>query len=225
MDILMRFDKARFSYGGKTVLDDVSFELGEGERLGLSGSMGSGKTTLLRVALGLLKADAGTIEIFGKTRRTEKDFRGIRGRVGLLFQDSDDQLFCPTVLEDVAFGPLNIGRSVEEARKDAAEALKTVGLEGFEERITYRLSGGEKRLAALATILAMKPEILLLDEPGNGLDKNARARIMELLPSLPQSMILVSHDEELLDAVATRKMAMENGAPKPIHNPTPPATR
>ena len=93
--------------------------------------------------------------------------------------------------------------------------MRQVGLEGFEDRITYRLSGGEKRLAALATILAMKPEILLLDEPGNGLDKDARARIMELLPTLPQSLILVSHDAELIDAVATRKMTMENGALRP----------
>jgi cobalt/nickel transport system ATP-binding protein len=210
MDHLMEFDKISFDYDGQTVLEEVSLSLRQGERVALTGPMGAGKTTLLKLALGLLKPSSGTIRMFGETLRSEKDFRGIRGRAGLLFQDSDDQLFCPTVLEDVAFGPLNMGRSVEEAEDDASEALLRVGLEGFERRITYRLSGGEKRLVALATILAMKPDILLLDEPSNGLDKTAYMRILELLPSLPQSILIVSHDKRLIDTVATRRIVLEN---------------
>ena len=112
--------------------------------------------------MGLLYPFRGTLRIFGKEVQEEKDFEAARQKIGLLFQDSDDQLFCPTVLEDVAFGPLNQGRSVKEAKAIACEVLGQLGLSGFEERVTYKLSGGEKRLVALATILAMKPEILLL---------------------------------------------------------------
>ncbi len=211
MDALIEFRSVAFSYDGRPVLDGIDLRLFPGERLGLIGAMGSGKTTLLHLAVGLLKPTAGVVRAFGVDRRSEADFRTIRGRVGLVFQDSDDQLFCPTVLEDVAFGPLNMGRSPAEARGDAAEALAEVGLEGFEDRITYRLSGGEKRLAALATVLSMRPDVLLLDEPSNGLDEAARDRIRNLLVSLPQSMIIVSHDREFLDTVTTRILSLRNG--------------
>ncbi len=208
---LIEFEDISFSYEGKKVLDRATFSLKEGERLGLAGAIGAGKTTLLHLVVGLILPDAGVLRVLGKPRRRETDFREIRGKVGLLFQNSDDQLFCPTVIEDVAFGPLNMGRTVEEAKKDAAEALDRVGLVGFEDRITYRLSGGEKRLAALATLLAMKPEVLLLDEPSNGLDCESRGRILELLRTLPQSMVIVSHDKDFLNAVSTRKLSLKDG--------------
>jgi cobalt/nickel transport system ATP-binding protein len=161
--------------------------------------------------MGLAPASSGEITILGSRCDTEAEFRTIRGRVGLLFQDSDDQLFCPTVLEDVMFGPLNLGQSREDARKIALQTLSDLGLDGFENRITYQLSGGEKRLVALATVLAMSPEILLLDEPTNGLDADVEKRLIEILRSLPQAMLIISHDRLFLDQVATRSVRLQDG--------------
>lgn len=211
MDSLIEFDGVSFSHDGHPLFADLHLRLRPGERLGLVGAMGSGKTTLLHLAVGLLKPCGGVVRAFGVPRAKESDFLDVRRRVGLVFQDSDDQLFCPTVLEDVAFGPLNLGQSAAQAKEAAGEALGQVGMAGFENRVTYRLSGGEKRLVALATVLAMKPEVLLLDEPQNGLDSNACERIKSLLNSLPQSMIIVSHDRDFLPAVATRSLRLENG--------------
>jgi cobalt/nickel transport system ATP-binding protein len=161
--------------------------------------------------VGLLKPSAGTVEAFGRVRRTEKDFREVRARAGLLFQDSDDQLFCPTVAEDVAFGPLNLGKSPAEARAIVAETLAMLGLDGFADRITHKLSDGEKRLVALATVLAMRPETLLLDEPTNALDEATAARLTGILLALPQSMVVISHDAAFLGRIATRRMKLERG--------------
>jgi len=211
MTDLIQLDRVSFSYGEQAVLREAGLVLSPGERLGLQGAMGAGKTTLLHLIVGLLRPDGGTVRVFGRERRREADFHEVRRRVGLVFQDSDDQLFCPTVLEDVAFGPLNLGCTVRQARERAGEALDRVGLAGFEQRVTYRLSGGEKRLVALATVLAMHPDVLLLDEPQNGLDEASTVRIQELLRSLPQSMIIVSHDRSLLEAVTTRRILLRDG--------------
>jgi cobalt/nickel transport system ATP-binding protein len=160
---------------------------------------------------GLLKPQAGTVWILGEQRTKEKDFYPVREKVGFLFQDPDDQLFSPTVIEDVAFGPLNLGRKKSEAADIARETLRLLGLEGLEERITYHLSHGEKKLVSLATVLAMSPEILLLDEPTNGLDAQTRERITELLSSLPQPRIVVSHDTEFLQKVTDGLYHLEDG--------------
>jgi len=188
-----------FAYpGGAPVLDELNLQLHQGERMGLMGPNGSGKTTLLHIIMGLLKPSSGNIEIFGKTVRQEKDFRSVRQRIGLLFQDADDQLFTPTVLEDVAFGPLNLGKSQDEARTVARKTLASLGLTGFEHRMTYKLSGGEKKLVALATVLAMEPEVLLLDEPTAGLDETTEKRIIDILKGLDLAYILISHNIDLL---------------------------
>jgi cobalt/nickel transport system ATP-binding protein len=142
------------------------------------------------------------MEIFGKPVREENDFLEVRHRIGLLFQDSDDQLFSPTVLDDVAFGPLNLGKSKQEAIDIARKTLAYLGLDGFESRITFKLSGGEKRLVSLATVLAMEPEVLLLDEPLNGLDAKTREAITQILSHLDLSYIIISHDIDFL-AIAT----------------------
>jgi len=135
----------------------------------------------------------------------------VRRRIGLLFQDADDQLFSPTVLEDVAFGPLNLGKSKQEAVDIARQTLDFLGLKGFEERITFKLSGGEKRLVSLATVLAMEPEILLLDEPINGLDIETKAKLTEILSGLNLSYLLVSHDFDFLAETVEAIYTMQNG--------------
>jgi cobalt/nickel transport system ATP-binding protein len=201
-----------YSYpGGKKVLDNLNLELCQGRKLGLTGPNGGGKTTLLHIIMGLLKPSSGSIEIFGQPVVDEKDFKKIRQKIGLLFQDSDDQLFSPTVLEDVAFGPLNLSKTKEEAVETAKKTLNFLGLSGFENRVTYKLSGGEKRLVSLATVLAMEPEILLLDEPTTGLDDATKARIVDLLEKLPLSMIMISHEIDPLERITDSIINLENG--------------
>ncbi len=151
------------------------------------------------------------MEIFGRPRRREGDFIEVRRKVGLLFQDPEDQLFCPTVAEDVAFGPLNLGRSREQARATVSETLAELGLREYEDRLTHRLSFGEKRLVSLATVLAMKPDVLLLDEPTAGLDEDTCERITELLAHLDQAMIIASHDEQLLKRLTSSRIVLRNG--------------
>jgi cobalt/nickel transport system ATP-binding protein len=195
----------------RPVLRGCSLALSAGGRVALCGANGSGKTTLLHLIVGLLKPSAGVIEVFGRERRKENDFHEVRRRVGLLFQEPDDQLFCPTVLEDVAFGPLNLGLPREEVRRIVAETLEQLGLAGYQSRITYQLSGGEKRLVALATVLAMRPDVLLLDEPAGGLDDEAAERLLRILSSLPQAMIFVSHDHQFRRQMATHAMRLHEG--------------
>lgn len=206
---LIQFCDVSFSYRPeRPVLCGVNFSLYPGERIGLIGSNGIGKTTFLHLLVGLLEPMQGSIWAFGKERRVEQDFYEVRVRAGLVFQDSDDQLFCPTVLEDVAFGPLNLGKSPQEAKDVSLKTLNILGLEGFEERITHKLSYGEKRLVALATVLAMQPEVLLLDEPTNGLDDNAKQRINNVLLKLPQAMIIISHETNFIHTLATRTVQL-----------------
>lgn len=202
---LFQLDGIRFAHDPtRPLLDGVDFRLHAGERVALLGDNGAGKTTLFHLMVGLLRPQAGCIIAFGAERRREADFHEVRARAGLLFQDPDDQLFCPTVAEDVAFGPLNLGVGRAEARRQVAEALERVGLAGYEDRITHKLSGGEKRLVTLAAVLAMQPEVLLLDEPSNALDRTARQRLIDILAGLPQAMVIVSHDDDLVRRLATR---------------------
>jgi cobalt/nickel transport system ATP-binding protein len=196
---------------GRQVLEGLDFQLAAGERVGLMGANGSGKTTLLQLLVGLYRPQAGELRAFGRRRVTEKDYREVRAQAGLLFQDPDDQLFCPTVAEDIAFGPLNLGKSREEARQIVQDTLAMLGLQGYAERITYHLSGGEKRLVALATVLAMQPVVLLLDEPTNALDLDTRRRLLWLLQGLPQAMVIVSHDLEFVAQLAARRVRLERG--------------
>ena len=211
-NILINLEKVSFRYpGGPPVLDALDFKFYQNCRLGLIAPNGSGKTTLFHIIMGLLKPLAGRLEIFGKCVKEDKDFYEVRRRIGLLFQDADDQLFSPTVLEDVAFGPLNLGRSKDEAVDIARRTLNFLGLHGFEERITFKLSGGEKRLVSLATVLAMEPEVLLLDEPINGLDAKTKAKLTEALKNLDLSYILVSHDFDFLGETVDAIYTMADG--------------
>lgn len=207
---IIKFKDIKFSYpGGETVLNNLDFEFFSGDRMGLIAPNGSGKTTFFHLIMGLNSPVSGEIALFGRAATTSKDFEEARRRIGLLFQDPDDQLFSPTVIDDVAFGPLNLGKSREEARKIAQQTLSDLGLEGFEDRITFKLSGGEKRLVSLATVLAMEPDVLLLDEPLNGLDYDSGLRIAQIISGLDQSYIIISHDIDFLlyttDKICTLK--------------------
>jgi len=218
-DPLLSLSGVSFAYEpGRPVLAGLDLELAPRERVGLVGPNGSGKSTILALIVGLLRPSSGEIKIFGKRRSTEADFREIRGRVGLLFQDSDAQLFCPTVAEDVAFGPLNLGASPAQVREIVANTLQSLGLAGYENRITYRLSGGEKRLVALATVLAMQPEVLLLDEPTAGLDEEATERVIEVLARLPLAMLLISHQRDILDRLVERTYRLAKGRLCPLRS-------
>lgn len=195
---------------GARVLDGVSMHLERGERLAIIGSNGAGKTTFLRALIGLQKIAGGSIEAFGRLRTTEDDFREVRLRAAYLFQDADDQLFCPSVVEDVAFGPLNQSFSEDEAMDKARATLARLGLSALGPRVTRKLSGGEKRLVCLAAILAMDPDVLLLDEPTNSLDAHHVEKLVEILNSLDVGMIIVSHDRPVLDRLASRALLMKN---------------
>lgn len=210
MSELIRVEQLSYRYPGRTILDQADLVLNSGERISLEGANGAGKTTFFNLLVGLNKPKSGRIIAFGKARESENDFLEVRAKAGLLFQDPDDQLFCPTVLEDVAFGPLNLGKSQAEAERIAIETLDRLGMNGFGSRVTYQLSGGEKRMITLASVLAMEPEVLLLDEPSNALDDKARERLIDTLLTLPQAMIIISHDAALLSELATRRTRLEN---------------
>ena len=211
-NLIINLTDISFSYPGEPeVLDKLNLQFSRNEKTGLMGPNGSGKTTLFHIIMGLLKPLSGNIEIFGKPAKEEKDFIDVRKRIGLLFQDADDQLFSPTVLEDVAFGPLNLGKSKDEAIDIARKTLEFLDLAGFEDRITYKLSGGEKRLVSLATVLAMEPEILLLDEPTTGLDEKTKTKIKKTLCELDLSYILISHEFDLLSETTDSIYTMDKG--------------
>lgn len=211
-DIYINLDKISFSYpDGKLVLKNLDLRLHKGERIGLIGPNGSGKTTLFKVIMGLLRPGSGKLEIFNREIISKKDFIPVRKKIGLLFQDADDQLFSPTVLDDVAFGPLNKGKTIKEAKTIAREVLTSLGLENFEERVTYRLSGGEKKLVSLATVLAMKPRILLLDEPINGLDVDTTKKIIKILDDIDISCIIISHDMDFIRRTTEKVYGMVDG--------------
>lgn len=217
MTALLRLAGVTVARGGRPVLDALDLTLHAGERLALVGANGAGKTTLLRTLIGLEKAQAGDVIAFGTACRRESDFRPVRARAGFLFQDADDQLFCPTVIDDVAFGPLNLGLSLRDATARAQAVLAQLHLSALATRVTHRLSGGEKRLVALAGVLAMEPEVLLLDEPTNALDEAHYRRLLDILAGLPQAMIIVSHDRWFLNRLSSRVVALQDGRLRPAH--------
>ncbi len=210
---ILDLERITYQYPGQenNAIDALDLKFFSGDRIGIVAPNGSGKTTLFHIIMGLIKPDAGRIRIFGKTVSTEKDFLAVRRKIGLLFQDADDQLFCPTVLEDVAFGPLNLGKTPDEARKIALRTLLSLGMDGFEDRITFKLSGGEKRMVSLATVLSMEPEVLLLDEPTTGLDAKTKSKLVDVLNRLDMSYIVISHEFDFITAITESIYSMEGG--------------
>jgi cobalt/nickel transport system ATP-binding protein len=215
--VIIQLEKVSFSYpNGRIVLKEADFSLAPGRKIGLIGYNGSGKSTFLHILVGLLNISGGTIRFFGEPVDSEKAFQKVRRHIGLVFQNSDDQLFSPTVIEDIAFGLLNQGKTPEEAREISRKLLADLDLADFEDRVTYRLSGGEKRLVALATVLVMEPRVLLLDEPFAGLDEHTRDHIIEILNNLDISFIIVSHEYDSLVQTTTDICSMAEG--KIIYN-------
>ncbi len=210
---LLELERISFTYPGREepVLQAIDFTLDTGQKIGLIGANGSGKTTLFHIIMGLLSPNAGTLRFRGRELKQQKDFQTLRRTIGLLFQDADDQLFSPTVLEDVAFGPLNLGASPAAARERAEATLLRLGLGHLRDRITHQLSGGEKKLVSLATILVMEPEALLLDEPTNNLDAETRTRLIEILEGLELAYILISHDWDFLAHTSREIFAIDQG--------------
>lgn len=199
-----------FTYpDGTHALRGVDLRVDAGEPVALLGPNGSGKTTFALHLNGLLH---GRGEIFINGLKLEKkSLPEIRQKVGLVFQEADDQLFMPTVFEDVAFGPLNLGRSEDQVRQIVERVLVQVGLEAAVNRAPYHLSAGEKRRAALAGVLAMEPEILVLDEPTTSLDPPGRASLIQLLHALPQTKLLITHDLELARELCSRAVFFASG--------------
>ena len=211
-DVLIKVRGVAFVFAGEAALfRDVNFTLHAGERVALLGGNGAGKSTLLRLIMGLARPVQGSVTLFGRECRSERDFVEARARLGFLFQDADDQLFCPTVADDVAFGPLNLGLSPEAAHERVHETLNALGLEHLEHRISYTLSGGEKKLAALASVLAMKPSALLLDEPTAGLSEESSAQLAGILKKLDLPCLIASHDRPFFARLVERSLFLKDG--------------
>lgn len=198
--------------GGFRALNDVGFQATAGECLGLVGPNGAGKTTLFLSLAGVLPIAEGKILLNGLDPARAADRKLLPSHVGIVFQHSDDQIFNATVFDDVAFGPLNLGLSAEEVRQRVSEALHQVGLAGFEGRVPFHLSGGEKRRVALAGILAMRPSVLLLDEPSIFLDPRGRRELIGLIQKLPGTRIIASHDLDMILAVCSRVLVLDVGS-------------
>jgi cobalt/nickel transport system ATP-binding protein len=217
MEIMNALEVRHLDYryaDGTAALRDVSFSVAAGERVGLIGPNGAGKSTLLLHLNGLLPGQRllePAVRVFG-TPVVEPHLPAIRAQVGLLFQDADDQLFCPTVWEDVAFGPQQLGLRGPELSGRVARALAQVGLTHFDERLPHHLSRGEKRRVCLAGLLACEARLLALDEPTSDLDPRGRRELKTLLGALPVTQIIATHDLELVVEICPRVILLDQGA-------------
>ncbi|MFQ6050475.1 MAG: energy-coupling factor ABC transporter ATP-binding protein [Candidatus Hydrothermarchaeota archaeon] len=194
---------------GTEALRGINLEIFEGESVGLIGPNGAGKSTLILHLNGILRSNNGEVRVMDMDM--EKDIKEIRSKIGLVFQDPDDQLFSPSVFDDVAFGPINMGFSKKEVEKRVNMALSQVNMLGYEERSPHHLSYGEKKRIAIATVLSMNPEILVLDEPTSNIDPRSRKGLIKLLRSFNITKIIASHDMDLVAEVCDKAVLLYNG--------------
>jgi len=210
MTSVLQVHDLHFSYHDDlAALRGVSFELCEGEKVALVGPNGAGKSTLMLHLNGILNGH-GEVTV-GGNRLTRDNLPAVRAMVGLVFQNPDDQLFSPTVFEDVAFGPLHMGLPMDEVEARVNSALEAVRMSGFRDRLSHHLSVGEKKRIAIATVLSMDPQILVLDEPSAGLDPRARRTLINLLRELPITMLVSTHDMRLVQELFPRTIVMDEG--------------
>ena len=195
---------------GYKALNEISFDLEEGDSLGILGPNGAGKTTLILHLNGILGELDGSIKL-NNVEFVEDNLAEIRKTVGVVFQDPDDQLFMPTVLEDVMFGPKNFGFSEEASKENAEEALKMVGMNDYQEKAPHHLSFGQKRKVAIASVLASKPQLLVLDEPSSNLDPSSRRELIDILLSLEISIVLVTHDLPMALEICPKIIVVNSG--------------
>lgn len=207
---MIRFDHVSFAYDkGHPVLNDLSFTIQDGESVGLIGANGAGKSTFMKVLLGLLPHSGS---IFVDELELNRDtVTEIRKRLGFVMQNSDNQMFMPTVYEDILFGPLNYGISRSEAEAQADAVLAQLGLSDLKHRHNHKLSGGEKRMAAIATVLAMRPSVLLMDEPTSALDPYNRRLIIRTVCALPNTKLITSHDLDMILDTCSRVLLLSGG--------------
>lgn len=214
---MINVEDLKYSYDdGTKALKGINFHINNGDFVAFLGENGAGKSTLFLHLNGILKANSGKITIDGqKLKHKRKDLIKVRQKVGIVFQNPDDQIFAPTVEEDIAFGPLNLKLPIEEVQNRVDESLKRVGMEGYEKKAPHYLSGGQKKRVAIAGVLAMHPEILILDEPTAGLDPVGADKIIKLLKELNREGITIlvsSHDVNLIPLYASRIFVMHNGS-------------
>ncbi len=208
---MIEFRHVDFSYEkDRPVLRDLSFRIEKGESVGLIGANGAGKSTVMKLLLGLLAPSAGEIRVDG-IRVEKKTLPEIRRKLGFVLQNSDNQMFMPTVYEDMIFAPLNYGLSREEAERRVDAVLEKLGLEALKHRHNHRISGGEKRMAAIATILAMEPEAVLMDEPSSALDPYNRRLVINTIRELKQTKLITSHDLDMILDTCERVILLSGG--------------
>jgi len=207
---VIKINNLSFTYpDGQPALSGLSLAVGQGESVAVIGPNGAGKSTLLLHLNGILHSN-GTVRVFDQPVN-DKNLKWVRSRVGLVFQDPDDQLFSPTVFDDVAFGPINMGYSEAEVHRAVSKALEWVGMAGYEKRSSHHLSIGERKRIAIATVLSMSPQILALDEPSGNLDPRSKWSLISLLRRLPMTKIVATHDLELVRALCSRTVILDRG--------------
>ena len=207
---MIEFQNVSFSYeNGRPVVEDLSFSIGKGETVGLIGANGAGKSTIMKLLLGLVTGE-GKITVDGLPME-KRNLPAIRQKIGFVLQDSDNQMFMPTVYEDMIFGPRNYGLSKEETERRVDEVLRQLGLQDLKHRYNHKISGGEKRMAAIATILVMEPETILMDEPSTALDPVNRRTIINTINTLPQTKLIASHDLDMILDTCQRVILLSRG--------------
>jgi len=220
MSCSVTLKKLSYQNGGNTLSQNINLNVTHKEKIAIIGPNGCGKTTLLNIIAGLQEKQSGILELFHNAIETQKDYKPFRSMVGYLFQNSDNQFLAPIVIDDVAFSLLSAGMEKEEALLKAHMMLKDLDIAHLKDKVVYNLSGGEKKLVALAGVLVTEPKLMLLDEPTSGLDLNMQLKLVEILKNIDKSIIIVSHDKEFIDSIVHKIYEITSEGLKLIANPS-----